>query len=216
FHQVEGVADHRLVFAEQIHAWHRHVGRREGSEPAVFAVDRVGRGQELPRGLLPQHVASSPGRQKEGGVRLTSGELLDDERPGETFDVGREVTRERSLVEAVALPDGHDVGEWHGAQGLHRGGRRASAASTTRRDHDAPGPRSAHGDAGRCASTASMAGRKDALATGLVLALVPPLAALSSATAAFGTPARPSYELLYEARIGRDCIAEVKVAVSEN
>ena len=61
-----------------------------------------------------------------------------------------------------------------------------------------------------------MAGRKDALATRLVLALVPPLAALSSATAAFGTPARPSYELLYEARIGRDCIAEVKIAVSEN
>src|SRR5262245_59149671 len=50
----------------------------------------------------------------------------------------------------------------------------------------------------------------------LVARIVALILALSAATAAAGAPVLPGYEVRYGVRIGRDCIADVTIAVAEN
>ena len=55
-HDVEGCADDCVVLAQRIGFGDRHIGVLQGRDHLVLAVDGVGRGQQLARGLAPQGV----------------------------------------------------------------------------------------------------------------------------------------------------------------
>jgi hypothetical protein len=104
-HDVELGADHAGVFAQCVHARHRHRGVLQGLHRPVFAIHLMGRGQQLPGRLLAQHIAPGGALQHEGRIALPALELAHPQRPGETFDMLRQKAGQRHLVEFVALPD---------------------------------------------------------------------------------------------------------------
>lgn len=76
-HDVEGRANHAVVFAEADGAGHGDVGARHGGYDAVLAVDLVGgAGEDLARGFLAHHVfLARGGGELVGGVGLAIAEL---------------------------------------------------------------------------------------------------------------------------------------------
>ena len=108
FHDVEGGADHAVVLAQRIGRGRRHVGLVQRRNHAEFAVDRMGRRQQLARRLAAQHVAAAGAvGQAIGRVGLTTLELLDRERRREARDVRGHEAGEPLLVEAMLLLHRH-------------------------------------------------------------------------------------------------------------
>src|SRR5690606_5594620 len=108
-HDVEGSADDAVVLAERIHARYGDARVFECLHDAVFAVDLVRAGEELPRGLLAHHIALAAARarrgQQEGGVRLAAFELAYFEIAAEAFDRLPAIGFETLHIEAMRLAD---------------------------------------------------------------------------------------------------------------
>ena len=104
-HHVEHGADDGLVGAEAIGTRHREAGRIEGGDDLVFAVDRVGRGQQLPRRLAPHDVFLARRDELIGRVRLAALELAHFQRALVALDIRLHPGGQGRLVEAVAFRD---------------------------------------------------------------------------------------------------------------
>ena len=110
-HHVERTADQSGIAAQAVHLWHRHARVAQRVHLAVFALDRVGRGQQLARRLVAQHVTRRPSFQQVGRVRLPAFELLNLQRPGEPRHVPCRPGLERGQVETVPFLHGHRAHE---------------------------------------------------------------------------------------------------------
>ena len=110
FHHVEGSADHGLVLAQCVHARHGHVGALQAAHHGEFALDGVGRGQQLGHGagLGAHHIALAGCDELVGGVGLPALEHLDAQGALEALEVLFQPGTEGRGVERV-LP-GHGTG----------------------------------------------------------------------------------------------------------
>ena len=112
-HDIEHLADHGVVAAEQPGGGDRHIGRGEGGDDAVLAVDLMGRGDQLPRRFLAQHEVAAAlchvGGDEEGRVGMTRIELTDFESAAIALELLAEVAVEGGHVETVALHHGDGV-----------------------------------------------------------------------------------------------------------
>src|SRR5262249_27255600 len=77
----------------------RKAMRMQGTDDAIFAIDRVRGWQQLARRLPPQDVTPPWGLQKIGRVGLTALELPDVQWSRETCDICSEVTFEASSID---------------------------------------------------------------------------------------------------------------------
>jgi hypothetical protein len=74
---------------------------------AILAIDLVGRGQQLARRLLAQHVHAPAGvRDVECRVALAALELQQARRPAVAVDIGLHVVGEVRLIEDMGRPNG--------------------------------------------------------------------------------------------------------------
>src|SRR5437660_957240 len=81
-HDVEGRAKHRLVLAQRVRPRHGKTGGVQRADDAVFALDRMRRGQQLAGRLAPQHEAPPVGGgDAVGGIGLAALELLEPAHP---------------------------------------------------------------------------------------------------------------------------------------
>lgn len=110
-HDVEGGADDAVVLAQAIAACHRNIGLCQRGDHAVFAVNRMGRWQQLAGRLASQHVFLRRGDQHEGRVRLAALELPDRQRALVVLHILFQPAFKRCLVETVALLYRHGAGE---------------------------------------------------------------------------------------------------------
>ena len=102
-HDEEFGAEHIGVFAQAIGLRHREAGGAERRHRGVFAVDRVGRWQQLAEGLATQDIAARRCVDPVGRVRLAALELRIGNRPGEIGDIGFEPRRQRVNIKPVAF-----------------------------------------------------------------------------------------------------------------
>ena len=114
-HDVEHLADDRVVGAKQPGACHGHIGIGKGRDHAVFAIDLVRRGHELAWRLLAQHEVLALagrhfGRDEEGRIGMAGVELPNVQTAAIAFEMSREIAIERSDIEAMALHDGNGIG----------------------------------------------------------------------------------------------------------
>ena len=102
-HDVKGGADDAVVVAIGKRLGDRKALSIEGRQHPVLAVDRVRRGEELPRRLAAQHVAPRRRRQEIGRVRLPALEHARLDRPFEAVQARSEPGREPRGVEGEVL-----------------------------------------------------------------------------------------------------------------
>ena len=102
-HHVEGAANHRFVFAQHMHAGHGHIGALQAAHHGEFALDGVGRRQQLGHwaGLGTHHVAGAGRDELVGGVGLPAFEHLDGQGPFKAWHVATEPAGERGNIEGV-------------------------------------------------------------------------------------------------------------------
>jgi hypothetical protein len=98
-HQIEGRADHRLVFAQRKHAGHWKAEWVQRGEDAIFALYGVGRRQQIPEGLATKHVGAARRIEPIRRIRLSALEFRQGNRPLKTRDVLFEPGGERGGVE---------------------------------------------------------------------------------------------------------------------
>jgi hypothetical protein len=104
-HHEERGADHLRVVAIGDRLRHREALPMERRDDAEFAVDRVGRGEELAGRLAAQHEAALQRLEKIGRVRLPALELAHRKRPAKSRHFGFEIGGEPRPVEAQRCCD---------------------------------------------------------------------------------------------------------------
>ena len=106
-HDVErGADDGGVVFVEQA-VGDRNLGGGEGAHDAEFAVDGVGAGEEVARGLFAQNEGARVVAGEEGGVGLAAGNALQPQGAGQCGQAGFQICVEAGNVEAGRI--GHVV-----------------------------------------------------------------------------------------------------------
>ena len=76
-HHVEGRADDAVIRTQMKRLRHGKAGLRQRRGHPVFALDGMGRGQQLAEGLAPQHIGCGRCRELVGRVRLPALEALE-------------------------------------------------------------------------------------------------------------------------------------------
>ena len=129
FHDVEGAANHRLVFAKNQHLGYRYGGSRQAAHNGVFALNGVCRRQQFGHrsGFGPHHVAARWGDELVGWVALPAFEGFHRQRAGVTgqvvFQPGRQCGHVKRVLacnclgayKMVKVAHGllKRMGEWH-------------------------------------------------------------------------------------------------------
>jgi hypothetical protein len=79
----------------------RKSGGRQGGLNLVFAIDRMGRGQQLAKGFAAQDIRAGRCVDAIGGIGLPAFELCDRQRADEPGDILFEPLRQAGFVEPV-------------------------------------------------------------------------------------------------------------------
>ncbi len=108
-HQEERRPDHLSVFAEQMHARHRDIGRRERLDNPKFALDLMRRLKERPRRFFAHHESRRRSLEHVSGIGLPAGELANPERRAKTRHLINQVTFEAGLVETMNRANRREV-----------------------------------------------------------------------------------------------------------
>ena len=111
-HQIEGRADHRGVFAQQMRRYDRHIAVLQGVHRAKFALYHMSGRQQLAGRLLAEDVAAVAALHQKRGIGLTAAKLADRYCRRQSQPIA-EVTGETRDVELVSRTDVGDVGESH-------------------------------------------------------------------------------------------------------
>lgn len=75
-HHIEGRADDGVVLTQGQRRRHGKAGRMQGADQPVFAIDRMGRGQQRSERATAQDIVPAVERHPIGRVRLAAGKLL--------------------------------------------------------------------------------------------------------------------------------------------
>ena len=100
-HDVEPRADHRVIGAQAELPRRRKAGLVERVLDLVFAVDRVGAGQQRAERLAPQNIVAALRLDLVGRVRLPALELGQAQRALEAIDIGLHPLAQARLVQLV-------------------------------------------------------------------------------------------------------------------
>ena len=106
-HDVEGASNHSLVFAQAVHAWHRHVGAIKAAHDGEFALDGVRRRQQFGHrsGFGAHHVVLRRCAQFVGRIGLAALEGLDAQGPTKSGQMLLEPGSEGGDVKGLACGD---------------------------------------------------------------------------------------------------------------
>ncbi len=105
-HEIEGGADHRIVFAEYIGLRYRKSYRVQCLDHLELAIHCVRGGQQLAGRLAAQRVALAARGDAVSGVRLAALELLDLERSAESLHLVLQEILQAPGVDAMAFFNG--------------------------------------------------------------------------------------------------------------
>ena len=110
-HDVEFGPDDVALHAQPVHDRGREALATQCLHDAEFAINRVGRGQQLARRLAAQDIGLARRDQLVGRVGLSALELLDLERSGKPVDMGGHPLGQRRLVKGQRIHDRFGTGE---------------------------------------------------------------------------------------------------------
>ena len=119
-HHIEDRADDALVQAQGVGFGHGKALGGQGGDDLIFAVNRMGAGQQGAGWLAPQDIGGGRGDQLIGRVGLSALELAHGQRTGVAGDVFRHPGVQRGVVQPVAGIDLARAGK--GGLGVERGG----------------------------------------------------------------------------------------------
>jgi len=108
FHDIKGASDHRLVFAQHVHARHRHRRAMQGLHDAELALDRVGRGQQFGdgTGFGAHHILGRRRDELVGGVGLPTFEHFHLQRADKLRHVLLEPARQGRFINTMLRAHG--------------------------------------------------------------------------------------------------------------